>query len=121
MTFFTEDTCYNLALVTVLALVALYLIGRFFTEEEFTVYFQNTDPIDYNKCVEYKANMKGVNRKGKSFCNDFAFPVVNPVKKSYSHTYSSDVNPIAYDDCEYEGGKISINDRRSKKCYINVA
>ncbi len=52
MTFFTEDTCYNLALVTVLALVALYLIGKFFTEEEFAIqtYYYNIDRKNFNDC-----------------------------------------------------------------------
>ncbi len=121
MTFFTNDTCYNLALVTVLALIILYLIGKFFSEEKFTVYFEKTAPIDYAVCVRQEDNINGINSKGNKFCNDNHIVVAKPnIKKSYLYNYSTDGNLIGYNNCVLEGGNI-VKNGINKKCNIQIA
>ncbi len=126
MTFFTNDTCYNLALVTVLALVALYLIGKFFSEEKFTVYFEKSDLSnlpDYTKCVNNLGNLKGVDSKNIKFCNDSNNPVVNPVANGRTCIeVNKNVNPFSlgdlptYNDCVLEGGDITTNKNVCQMC-----
>ncbi len=121
MTFFTNDTCYNLALVTVLALIILYLIGKFFSEEEFTVYFQNTDPRDYITCLGKQGNIRGTNSKKNNFCVDSYHPMLYPVMKSYPYTYTNNQDPIGYNNCVHEGGKVQQNSSGINQCTVNIA
>ncbi len=107
MTFFTNDTCYNLALVTVLALITLYLIGKFFSEEEFTVYFKHTEPIQYENCIKDDHNSSGSNPDGY-WCDDSVVQQFNysSNKPVTSQTYYEQDNHESYNNCVNQGGTL---------------
>ncbi len=118
MTFFTEDTCYNLALVTVLALVALYLIGKFYAKENFTEYWEFADPKNYAECVAQKGNISGVNTIVKSkYCDDTNNPIQNIIPLIY-YDYS---DPIDYAKCmAQQDNKRGVDNENYKFCNDSI-
>ncbi len=131
MTLFTNDTCYNLAVVTVLALLLLFLINKVFFKEDFAVYDQWNMP-DYAKCAAKEGNETAVAFR-KKICRDLNNPVTdnpvpndcllrggNIVKNSICYLYSDLENrnklyserydPINYNDCLLKGGQNRLDE-----------